>query len=69
MTILCEDRIMGRRDPLVTRVLSGTADASISFEALRRLLGALGFVERIRGSHHIYTKPGVVEILNIQPKG
>jgi hypothetical protein len=29
----------------------------------------LGFEERVRGSHHIFTKEGVEEILNLQPKG
>ncbi len=29
---------------------------------------SLGFEERIRGSHHIFSKEGVEEILNIQPK-
>ena len=29
----------------------------------------LGFDERIRGSHHIFTRDAVAEILNIQPKG
>ena len=29
----------------------------------------LGFDERIRGDHHIFTKDGVVEILNLQPRG
>ena len=33
------------------------------------LLCKLGFKERIRGSHHIFTKEGVEEILNLQPKG
>jgi predicted RNA binding protein YcfA (HicA-like mRNA interferase family) len=33
------------------------------------LLLRLGFDERIRGSHHIFTKEGVEEILNLQPKG
>ena len=28
-----------------------------------------GFAERIRGSHHIFSKEGVEEILNLQPKG
>ena len=28
----------------------------------------LGFDERIRGSHYIFTKEGVEEILNLQPK-
>jgi predicted RNA binding protein YcfA (HicA-like mRNA interferase family) len=36
---------------------------------LRQLLNNLGFDERIRGSHHIYTKSDVVEIINLQPKG
>jgi hypothetical protein len=29
----------------------------------------LGFDERIRGSHHIYFKEGVEEIVNLQPIG
>ena len=28
----------------------------------------LGFDERIRGSHHIFTKEGVADILNLQPR-
>jgi hypothetical protein len=28
----------------------------------------MGFEERIKGSHHILTKDGIEEILNIQPK-
>jgi len=30
-------------------------------------LTELGFDERVKGSHHIFTKPEVVEILNLQP--
>ena len=30
---------------------------------------SLGFDERIRGSHHIYSKEGVEEIVNLQPLG
>jgi hypothetical protein len=29
----------------------------------------LGFAERIRGDHHIFTRDGVEEILNLQPRG
>jgi hypothetical protein len=29
----------------------------------------LGFDERIRGSHHIFTREGVADILNLQPFG
>jgi hypothetical protein len=31
------------------------------------LLVGLGFDERIRGSHHIFSRVDVVEILNLQP--
>lgn len=60
---------MTRSDKLLERVLRGTSDANIPFEGLRQLLVQLGFEERIRGSHHIFTKSGVEEILNLQPKG
>lgn len=39
------------------------------FENLCRLLGRFGFDERIRGDHHIFSKPNVAEILNLQPRG
>jgi hypothetical protein len=32
------------------------------------LLVRLGFTERIKGSHHIFTHQAVAEILNLQPK-
>ena len=51
------------------QVLQGTADANIRFADLRGLLGDLGFDERIRGDHHIFSKAGVAEILNLQPRG
>jgi hypothetical protein len=51
------------------RLLAGAADANIRFDDLRRFLSTLGFIERVKGSHHIYTKAGVEEILNLQPKG
>ena len=51
------------------KILAGDADANIDFSDLRRLLTRLGFSERIKGSHHIFTREDVVEILNLQPKG
>jgi hypothetical protein len=51
-----------------TRILSGAADRNIRFADLRAVLVALGFEERIRGSHHIFTRDGVAEILNLQPR-
>lgn len=51
------------------KILRGSSDANIPFEGLRGLLKGLGFSERIRGSHHIFHRQGVEEILNLQPKG
>ena len=50
-------------------ILSGRSDANINFNELLGLLRSLGFDERIRGSHHIFARSGIVEILNLQPKG
>ena len=60
---------MSQSDRLLLRILRGTSDANIPFKGLCQLLRRLGFDERIRGSHHIFTKEGVEEILNLQPKG
>jgi hypothetical protein len=49
--------------------LRGSSDAGIRFADLRALLLRLGFAERIKGSHHIFTRDGVAEILNLQPNG
>lgn len=54
---------------ILINILRGQADSNINFEDLRRLLLYLDFEERIKGSHHIYSKAGIDEILNLQPKG
>jgi hypothetical protein len=54
---------------LLERILRGTSDASIPFADLCLLLQRLGFDERIRGSHHIFAREGIDEILNLQTKG
>jgi len=60
---------MGKTEKVLDSVLRGTSDANISFKDLCNLLKALGFTERVRGDHFIYTKPQIDEILNIQPLG
>ena len=60
---------MGKQEKLLIQVLSGTSDANISFDGLCSLLKHMNFKERIRGSHHIFTKDNIEEILNLQPKG
>ena len=52
---------------ILTKILTGLSDKNISFSDLRNLILSLGFDERIRGDHHIFTKTGVIEIINLQP--
>lgn len=59
---------MGKYEKLLAQILRGTSDANIPFDKLCGLLQHLEFEERIRGSHHIFSKEGVDEILNLQPK-
>ena len=60
---------MTRSGKFLVRLLSGSADQALRFDELRGLLRRLGFTERHRGgSHHIFTRDGVVEILNLQPR-
>lgn len=54
--------------PVLLRVLEGSSDANIRFSELRALLTRLGFIERVKGSHHIFTRDCVAEILNLQPR-
>ena len=49
------------------KVLVGLSDKNIRFADLRKLMVNLGFEERIKGNHHIFTKGGIAEIINTQP--
>ena len=60
---------MGKYEKLLQHVLGGRADANIAFGDIHQLLLRLGFTERIRGDHFIFTREGVEEILNLQPRG
>ncbi|MGC9948293.1 MAG: type II toxin-antitoxin system HicA family toxin [Bryobacteraceae bacterium] len=55
-------------ESVLLRVLRGSSDANIRFSDLRTLLLRMGFEERIKGSHHIFTREDVDEILNLQPR-
>jgi hypothetical protein len=39
------------------------------FDDLRGILLRLGFAKRVKGSHHIFAREGIAEILNLQPRG
>jgi predicted RNase H-like HicB family nuclease len=60
---------MGRHDKLLARILRGGADANVAFDDLRALLRHLGFEERTRGSHHVFRRAGVEELINLQREG
>ena len=57
---------MGKYEKLLLQILRGSSDTNIAFDDLRRLLLNLGFVERTRGSHHIFRKEGIEEKINLQ---
>jgi hypothetical protein len=60
---------VSKADKILNRVLRGNMDANIRFRDLCALLKRLGFEERVRGDHHIFSRADVVEILNLQPRG
>jgi len=60
---------MGRYSKIRQKILSGSSDTNVEFSALCQLLVRLGFEERNRGSHHIFTRDSVAEILICSPKG
>jgi YD repeat-containing protein len=61
--------IMSKYEKLIQSILSGRQDMAFKFSDLTKLLCAMGFQERIKGSHHIYYRLDIEEILNIQPNG
>lgn len=60
---------MGQFEKLLSIVMSGLSDNNIRFRDLRSVLLEFGFDERIKGSHHIYTKHGIETMLNLQKDG
>ena len=58
---------MSKKRKLLEKVLAGSKN--IRFDEFVLLLEAFGFErKRVRGSHHLYAHPDVVELLSIQPK-
>jgi len=60
---------MRRYNKLIFQILRGTSDANIAFTDLVNLLKHLGFDMRIKGSHHVFRKDGVIEKVNLQKEG
>lgn len=60
---------VGKLDKIFAIILNGASDNNIPFSDLRHILSTLGFNERIKGDHFIYSKIDVAEIINLQPLG
>lgn len=60
---------MDRHEKLLFRILRGLSDNNIEFAELCGLLRNLEFDERVRGSHHVFRKDGVAELINLQKDG
>lgn len=60
---------MGKYTKLKEKILAGSSDGNIEFSELCKLLVRLKFDERIKGSHHVFTRSDVGEIINLQSKG
>ena len=60
---------MSKAAKTIAHILWRRGDASVRFEDLRAALRHLGFSERIRGSHHAFSKVGVAALINLQRDG
>ena len=61
---------MSRIKKAVSKILEGRSDANFDFEDLCFVLERAGFQRRSgKGSHKIFFRDGVAEIVNLQPKG
>ncbi|MBK8482978.1 MAG: type II toxin-antitoxin system HicA family toxin [Saprospiraceae bacterium] len=58
--------VKGKASKLLEKILYGKSDHNIKFNELCNLLTKLGFEVRIKGSHYIYYKESIQEIINIQ---
>ncbi len=60
---------MSKYKRVIQQILSGRADANISFDDLCGLLRHCGFDMRVSGSHHIFRRAEVEEKINLQRDG
>ncbi len=60
---------MGKYDKLLFQILRGLSDSNIGFDEPCGLLEHLGFEKRSRGSHNVFRKTGIEELINLQRDG
>jgi predicted RNA binding protein YcfA (HicA-like mRNA interferase family) len=60
---------VSKAEKLAAKILTGKSDKNFASDDLCFVLECAGFQSRSgKGSHRIYHKEGVVEIVNIQPR-
>ena len=60
---------MSKAEKLAAKILSGRSDQNFAFDDLCYVIERAGFQRRTgKGSHRIYYKDGIVEIINVQPR-
>lgn len=57
---------MSAFEKLIEKLLGGEADTNFSYTDLCYILRSCGFEEHTGGSHHIFSRGGVEEQLNLQ---
>jgi predicted RNA binding protein YcfA (HicA-like mRNA interferase family) len=60
---------MSKYEKLLSKIIRGKSDKTIDFKQLCGLLLKLGFDQRVKGDHFIFTREDIIEIINIQPRG
>ncbi len=60
---------MSKAEKLVAKLLSGRSDKNFSFGDLCHIVERAGFKLRPgKGSHRVYYRDGIAEIINVQPR-
>jgi predicted RNA binding protein YcfA (HicA-like mRNA interferase family) len=60
---------MSKFEKLIIKLLSGSSDKNFDFDDLVKVVLSLGFIlKKVNGSHHVFYKDGLQEIINLQPK-
>ena len=60
---------MSNLDSLYDKIVCQNTGANIPFSPLCELLKSIGFSQRVKGDHFIFSMDGIEEIINIQPDG
>lgn len=55
-----------KKEKLLLKLLSKKSDKNFDFDDLRKILINFDFEERIKGSHHVFSKKGYSGLVNLQ---